>query len=375
MQIERVEAIPVSVPVETAYETSLTAGDNGDRSYDHLVVRLHTDGGITGVGEIAPTPYWPHGLTQTACRAIIEETLAPTLEGRSIDRIGRIIEELEHAISGEPFPLYGIDVALHDALGKRDGRPVYDLLGGPIEDRTFDLHYSIGIMDTEATREEAKKADQNGFDAFKIKVGGPDPVAEQESLAAIREAVPDARIRVDANQAWTADEAIRTIPKLNAAADGLVLVEQPVPYDDVRGLKRVKDAVEPLILADESCFSPSDAAEIARRNAADILNIKLAKTGGMYRGRALAHVADAHGLTCFMGSMVELGIGTAANAHFRVATPEITYPTGVLNLHAESSLVANDEPWQPTDGTFTVPEQPGLGIELDADALARYRID
>ncbi|MDY6818521.1 MAG: enolase C-terminal domain-like protein, partial [Halobacteriales archaeon] len=205
MQIERIEAIPVSVPVETAYETSLTAGDNGDRSYDHLVVRLHTDGGITGVGEIAPTPYWPHGLTQTACRAIIEETLAPTLEGRSIDRIGRIIEELEHAISGEPFPLYGIDVALHDALGKRDGRPVYDLLGGPIEDRTFDLHYSIGIMDTEATREEAKKADQNGFDAFKIKVGGPDPVAEQESLAAIREAVPDARIRVDANQAWTAD--------------------------------------------------------------------------------------------------------------------------------------------------------------------------
>ncbi|MFB6301117.1 MAG: mandelate racemase/muconate lactonizing enzyme family protein [Halobacteriales archaeon] len=375
MHIERVEVVPVSVPVETAYETSLTAGDNGDRAYDHLVVRLHTDGDVIGIGEIAPTPYWPHGLNQTACRAIIEETLAPVLEGRSIDHIARIIEDLEQAIAGEPFPLYGIDMALHDALGKRDGRPVYDLLGGPIEDRTFELHYSIGIMDTETTREEAEYAAENGFEAFKIKVGGPDPAAEQDSLAAIREAVPEARIRVDANQGWTADEAIRMVPKFEAADDGLVLVEQPVPYDDIAGLKRVKEAVDPLILADESCFSPSDAAEIARRDAADILNIKLAKTGGMYRGRGLAQVADAHGLTCFMGSMVELGIGTAANAHFRVATPEITYPTGVLNLHAEASLVADDGPWQPAGGTFTVPDDPGLGIELDETAIETYRTD
>uniref|UniRef100_UPI0025C71141 mandelate racemase/muconate lactonizing enzyme family protein n=1 Tax=Halovivax sp. TaxID=1935978 RepID=UPI0025C71141 len=347
--------------------------DHDDSTYDHVIVRVETDAGVTGTGEIAPAAYWPHGLTQSACLTLVEDHLAPLVEGRNLNRIPRIVEDAERALAGEPFPLYGIDLALHDALGKARELPVYDLLGGPDGDPTIDLHYSIGIKDAESMGADAASAAENGFDAFKVKVGGDDPKAERAGLRAIRETVPDARIRVDANQAWTAEEAVREIRALSEAAGGLVLVEQPVAYDDIVGLRRVREAVEPAILADESCFSPRDAADIARRNAADILNIKLAKTGGLARGRDVATVADAHGLTCFVGSMVELGVGMAASAHFAAGTPTVTYPTGVLNSHAEHTLLKNADEWVPDGGTFTVPDRPGLGVVVDEDALERYR--
>jgi L-alanine-DL-glutamate epimerase-like enolase superfamily enzyme len=378
MHVTALEAIPVSVPIEGSYDTSLSLGadDAGAETYDHVIVRIETDAGVTGVGEIAPTPYWPRGLTQSATVAIVDERIAPLLEGRDVARIGRVVDDLERAISAEPFPVSGVDAALHDALGKALDRPVYDLLGGPINDRReFELHHSIGIKDAEAMAEDAREAAENGFDAFKVKVGGPDPTAEREAVAAIADAIPGARIRVDANQGWTADEAIREIRALDDAAGGLVLVEQPVPYDDVAGMRRVREAVDPPILADETCFSPADVARVARTDAADIVNVKLAKTGGLHRGREVAAVARAHGLTCFMGSMVELGVGTATNAHFRVATPEITYPTGVLNLHAEETLVENDGDWRREGATFAVPDGPGLGVTLDEGAVEQFRVD
>lgn len=376
MNVTDVTAIPVSVPVEEAYETSLSSAPGDDpTTNDHLVVEVETDAGVTGVGEIAPHAAWPHGLTQDACTRIVNETLAPTVVGRDVARIPRIIEALETQLSGEPFPVYGIDLALHDALGKLRDRPVYDLLGGPKNDaREIDLHYSIGLKDAEAMAADAARAAEDGFDAFKVKVGRDHDV-EREGLAAIADAVPGAKIRVDANQGWKPAEAARKIRELDAAAGGLVLVEQPVEYDTDAGLRRVREAVDPPILADEAAFSPRDVARLARADAADIVNIKLGKTGGLYRGTDVATVADAHGMTCFMGSMVELGVGTAANAHMTVGTPTITYPTGVLNSHAEHTLIENDDRWTPDGPTFTVPDEPGLGVQLDRSAIERYRVD
>lgn len=378
MRITDVTAIPVSVPIKKRYRTSLSSAPGQDsKTHDHVVVRIDTDGGAVGYGEAAPMAAWPHGLTQGAVTSLINDTLRPTVEGRRLDRIARIIDDLERQLSGEPFPVYGIDIALHDALGKARDQPVYDLLGGPKNaDRSFPLHYSIGIKGTEAMATDAESAAAEGFRAFKVKVGGDDHDAERAGIEAIAEAVPDARIRVDANQGWHPEEAIRKIRELDDAADGLTLVEQPVEYDALAGLRRVRKAVDPPILADESAFSPRDAADIARRDAADIVNIKLAKTGGLHRGKAVATVAAAHGMTCFMGSMVELGIGAAASAHFTVSTPTITYPTGVMNQYVDDTLVANHEAdWKVDGPTFTVPDRPGLGIEPDHEAIERLRVD
>jgi L-alanine-DL-glutamate epimerase-like enolase superfamily enzyme len=374
--VTAVEAVPVSVPVETAYETSLSVDSDGPGTYDHVVVRVETDAGVTGVGEIAPTPYWPHGLTQSACAALVDETLAPVVEGRPVHRIRRHVDRLERELSGEPFPLYGVDIALHDALGRLRDVPAYDLLGGPADgDPTIDLHYSIGIKAPDEVADEAAEAAEAGFTAFKVKVGGPDFAAERAAIAAIAERVPEAAIRVDANQGWTPPEATRRIPALDEAAGGLVLVEQPVAYDDLDGLARVCAAVDVPILADEACFSPRDVASLARRDACDAVNIKLGKTGGLARARDVATVATAHGMPCFVGSMLELGVGTAANAQFAAASPAVAYPTGTLNVHAEHTLVAERERWTPDGSTFRLPDAPGLGVSLDESALERYRVD
>jgi L-alanine-DL-glutamate epimerase-like enolase superfamily enzyme len=374
--VTAVEAVPVSVPVETAYETSLSVDSGGEETYDHVVVRVETDAGVTGVGEVAPTPYWPHGLTQSACAALVEETLAPAVEGRPLHRIRRHVDRMERELAGEPFPLYGVDVALHDALGRLRGLPAYELLGGPVDgDPTIDLHYSIGIKAPDEVAAEADAAAEEGFTAFKLKVGGPDFAAERAAVAALAERVPDAAIRVDANQGWTPPEATRRIPDLDAAAGGLVLVEQPVAHDDLDGLARVSSAVDVPILADEACFSPRDVASLARRDACDAVNVKLAKTGGLVRARDVATVASAHGLPCFVGSMLELGVGAAANAAFAAASPAVAYPTGTLNVHAEHALVADRERWEPDGPRFRLPDAPGLGVSLDESALARYRVD
>lgn len=377
MKVTDVTAIPVSVPVKRIYETSLSsAPGQQSHTHDHVVVRVETDAGTTGYGEVAPMAAWPHGLTQGACTELINETLAPTVQGRQVVRIGRTIEALERQLSGEPFPVYGLDIALHDALGKHLDLPVYDLLGGPkTAERSFDLHYSIGIKGTEEMATDAATAAEKGFTAFKVKVGGDDYAAERDGIEAIAEAVPNAKIRIDANQGWHPEEAIRKIRELDEAAGGLTLVEQPVPYDVVDGLRRVRKSVQPPILADESVFSPRDVATIARRDAADIINIKLAKSGGLHRGKDVATVAAAHGLTCFMGSMVELGIGAAASAHLTVSTPTITYPTGVMNQYVEDTLVANAAQWEIDGPTFQVPDRPGLGIDPDLDAIERHRVD
>lgn len=376
VSVTGVEAVPVSVPVETAYETSLSVDSDDRGTYDHVVVRVETDAGVAGVGEIAPEPYWPHGLTRSACATLVDETLAPLLEGRPLHRIRRHVDRLERELAGEPFPLYGVDVALHDALGRVRELPAYELLGGPVDgEPTIDLHYSIGIKAPDEVAAEAAEAAEAGFTDFKVKVGGPDFEAERAAVAAIAERVPAAAIRVDANQGWTPPEATRRIRALDEAADGLVLVEQPVGHDDLDGLARVTATVDVPILADEGCFSPRDVASLARRDACDAVNIKLGKTGGLARARDVATVASAHGLPCFVGSMLELGIGAAANAQFAAASPAVAYPTGTLNVHAEHTLVAERERWRPDGSRFRLPDAPGLGVTLDEDALARYRVD
>ncbi|GAA0256699.1 mandelate racemase/muconate lactonizing enzyme family protein [Haladaptatus pallidirubidus] len=376
MKVTGVEVIPVSVPSETTYETSLSLATAGEQTYDHVIVQVETDTGVTGLGEVAPLSSWPHGLSQGAICVLIEDTLAPLVEGRRLNHIPRIIEDCQQVLSGEPFPLCGIDMALWDALGKARGLPVYDLLGGPTRSNpTIDLHYSIGIKSPDEVRADVTRAAEQGFLAFKVKVGNPDFEAERDAIMAISDAIPDAGIRIDANQGWSVPEALRKIPILDDAAGGLVLVEQPIDYDDIAGLTRVRDAVAPPILADEACFAPRDVAALAQANACDIVNIKLAKTGGLNLARDVATVASAHGMPCFMGSMLELGVGAAANAHFAAACPTVTYPTGILNIHAKDSLIKEHERWTPNGATFTLPDDPGFGVTLDMDAIAKYRVE
>jgi len=377
MEVTSLEAIPVSVPKATALRTGGSdASTSGSTSFDHVLVRAQTDGDVVGYGEVAPHPDWPNSGTQATVRSVIDSEFAPIVEGRDPAHVERIAAALDDAVASQPFAVAGVDAALYDALGKQLDRPTYELLGGPTaSDRSLPLHYTVGIKPPEAVRAEVADAADSGFTAFKLKVGADERDADRRRLEAVREACPEARIRVDANGTWNAGEAVRAVRTLNDAADGIVFVEQPVPRDDTAGLRRVRGAVEPAVMADEGCYSPADVAALASADAVDAINVKPAKAGGLTGAKRVAAVAAAHGLPCYVGGMLELSVGAAAAAHFALASPERAYPTGLLNADADGSLLETPDRWRPDGPTFSVPDRPGMGVSVDPDALERYRTD
>lgn len=377
MEITGVEAIPISVPKNTAVQTGgTTESTSGSNTFDHVLVRIETSPGIVGYGEIAPHPDWPNCGTQSTIRTVLDEEFRPLIEGRNGLHVARIIETLDEAVSSQPFALSGVDTALYDAIGKYHECPVYSVLGGqPNQNRTLPLHYTVGIKEPDEVREEVSSANEAGFTDFKLKVGAADREMDCQRLRTVRNECPEARIRVDANQTWAPGEAVRAIRELDEAADGIVFVEQPVSHDDPDGLRRVRSAVEPSVMADEGCYSPEDVAQLVRADAVDAVNVKLAKAGGITRATRVAAVAAAHGLPCFVGGMLELGVGAAAAAHFALATPERSYPTGILNADADGSLLEHGERWQPESPVFTVPDDDGFGFSVDTARLERYRTD
>jgi len=377
MELTSLDAIPISVPKATALRTGGSdASTAGSDTFDHVLVRAETADGVVGYGEVAPHPDWPNSGTQATVQSVIESEFAPLVAGRDPSHVARIVDELDRTVASHPFALAGVDAALYDALGKQLGRPTYELLGGPTAaDRSLPLHYTVGIKEPDAVREEVAAAADRGFSAFKLKVGADERDADRRRLEAVRETCPGARIRVDANGSWAAGEAVRAIRELNQAADGIVFVEQPVPRDDVAGLARVRSAVEPSVMADEGCYGPTDVASLARANAVDAINVKPAKAGGITGAKRVAAVAAAHGLPCYVGGMLELGVGAAAAAHFALATPKRAYPTGLLNADADGSLLSEPDRWAPDGPAVAVPDDPGMGVSVDPTAVERYRID
>ena len=213
-------------------------------------------------------------------------------------------------------------MALYDLWAKKYNAPLYKLLGGYRTELTTDI--TISINESEEMVKDSLDAVHRGFSILKVKVG-KDPNCDVKRVLAIREAVgPDVILRVDANQGWTAKEAVRIIGQLEDKDAGIELVEQPVHYSDVAGMQYVTNHTLTNILADESVFSPKQAIEIIEKRAADLINIKLMKTGGISKAQQICHIAEASGVECMIGCMLETKISVSAAAHFAAANKNIT---------------------------------------------------
>ena len=241
---------------------------------------------------------------------------------------------------------------------KKAGLPVYKLLGG--NQNYMDTDITVGIDAPEVMAEKAKKHVEAGFDTIKTKVG----TSFDEDIArikAIREAVgDDVKIRIDANQAWNAKEAVRLIERLNEY--DLELVEQPVAYHDIAGLEYVtKHSIVP-IMSDESCFNSKDALRLVERRAVDYLNIKLMKCGGIREALKINAICEAAGIECMLGCMAEeSNLGITAAASLGAATKNITR----ADLDATFSLT--DLPFKggmyvQNTKSLVLPEEPGFGF-------------
>lgn len=341
---------------------------------EYVIVSIETDEGVTGVGE-APVDVVFFGETVEQVEAIVRDYMGPHLIGR--DPFER--EGLLHFVD-YPFNNCGksaVDMALHDLVGKALGTPVYNLLGGLSRKQIpVAIEVAGGAPDDMAAR--CVEMIAKGVRAFKPKIGG---IVEQDldRLKAIREAVgPDVSLRADANQGYSVKEAIKLCRGAEAMDIGLELLEQPVARFDIPGLAQVRQAVDTPIEADESCCTMYDAMQIVRHEAADVLNIKCGKAGGLFRARKIAAVAEAAGLKCVVGTAFGLGLERSAKLHLAASSPTIVHAVEFTEMDIHGALL--EEPGESAlsfpieDGCLTVPDGPGLGVTFDFEAAKAYAL-
>jgi len=326
---------------------------------ESLIVELIDEDGHVGLGE-APQIWQVTGDSIDGSRACVEGLLAPLVTGSDPDEIVRLSRAVENAVRGNQAAKTAVDCALHDLAARRRGIPLVRALGGAALRVPTDVTLSAGEVD--GLREAAATRVKEGFSTLKLKVGA-DAAGDLARIHAVREAAgPGVTIRLDANQGWTAREAVRIIHGLEDARLGIEFVEQPVPHWDLDGLAWVSDRVETPIMADESVSSVRDLVEVIRRRAADLVNVKLAKCGGLTNARTLLELARAHGLGTVVGSMMEGPVGIGAAASLVAAYPT----TAVSDLDAAwwlaTSPVTGGIRYEGSD--VVLPDGPGLGVAL-----------
>lgn len=317
MKITDIRTGEIKIPLARPFKTALRTVER----VEDIVVRVTAENGMTGYGEAPPTAVIT-GDTKGSVLCAVNDFIAPALLGMDILALDEVMERLDGCIKGNTSAKAAVDMALYDLWGKVMEKPLYQLLGGYRQEFLTDITISVNPIPQMV--EDSIAAVQEGYGILKVKVG-KEGMADIPRVAAIREAVGrDVKIRVDANQGWTVKDSIRIITAMEDAGLDIELVEQPVPAHDIDGMARITQAVYTPILADESVFSALDALEIIRRGAADLINIKLMKTGGIHEAIKICDIASLYGVECMMGCMLESKLAVSAAAHLAAAKGVVT---------------------------------------------------
>jgi L-alanine-DL-glutamate epimerase-like enolase superfamily enzyme len=371
MKITRVETIPVSIPIDP--QRAIRGGGGAHLTSTFLLIKLHTDEGIVGLGEVSCTPGWS-GEDHVTAAHLIRAYFEPLLVGQDPTEVERLSARLRKAVAGNPFTRAGLEVACWDVLGKVAQLPLYRLLGGRVRPEV-PTKFSVSGLEPAVAANIAAWAVEQGFRAMKVKVG-MDPDGDVARVRAVRDAVgPDVKLGVDANGGWPPRIAIQTIRRLERF--DIFFAEQPVAPLDLEWMADVRRHVSVPILADESVFSVEDAMGVVRAGAADAISLYIGKGGGIGPARKTAAVAEAAGMSCTIGSNLEMDIAMAAMIHVGLATSGIDaegLPCDILSsFFYEGNLLT--EPLPIRAGAATIGDRPGLGVEIDDAKLAHFRVD
>lgn len=317
MKITKIEVGEVRIPLVTPFKTALRTVD----CVNDLIVKITAEDGQVGFGEAPPTAVIT-GDTLGSIRCAIEQFIAPNLIGMDIFDIDGIMQKLHSCILKNTSAKAAVDMAVYDLYAKALGRPLYQVLGGHKSNIQTDLTISVNAVDEMVA--DSIKAVEQGFKILKIKVG-KEGLEDIKRIEAIRKAVGnDIALRIDANQGWTPKEAVKIIGTMEDKGIVMDLVEQPVHAHDFKGMQYVTQHSYTPILADESVFSAEDAIHIIEGGAADLINIKLMKTGGIYEALKICSIAEIYHVECMIGCMLESKISVSAAAHLAAAKGVIT---------------------------------------------------
>lgn len=314
MKIVDIKVEKVSIALNKTFITSLRELKN----IDSIIVKVITEKYI-GYGAASETAVITGDTNNSIISAI--EYMKIFLIGKDISNFEKMIQIVNNCIIGNTSAKAAIDMALYDLYGKLYNAPLYKLLGGYRNRLITD--FTISLKSPQEMAEDSFEAVSKGFNILKIKVGD-NPDLDIKRLQSIRKAVGNRiSIRVDANQGWRPKDAVYVIRRMEQDDIKISLAEQPVLAQDIDGLKYVTDNVHIPILADESVFSDMDAMKIINKRAADMINIKLMKTGGIYNALKIISLAETVGMKCMIGSMMESMIGITAAVHLGAAKASI----------------------------------------------------
>jgi L-alanine-DL-glutamate epimerase-like enolase superfamily enzyme len=323
------------------------------------LVRVVTDEGVEGFGEVSATAAWSGEDAITATH-FVRDVLGPALIGKPLAPIETHATEFDRILRGNWFTKAGVSTALWDALGRTRGATVAELLGGPYR-REVPVKISLS-GDGDDLCAAYETAVELGFAAFKVKVGR-EPDADVARVTLARELAGDrALLGADANGGWPLPVALATVPRL--AESGIAFMEQPVHAEDLEGLREVRALGVPLV-ADESVYSPADVRRVGRLGAADVVSVYVGKSSGLERAVESAQLAHELGMGVVIGANGEMGIGAAAQLHVACACERLgEIPHGITGHHFYEEEPTLASPLAIDGAVARLPEGPGLGVEI-----------
>ncbi|WP_028921551.1 mandelate racemase/muconate lactonizing enzyme family protein [Pseudonocardia acaciae] len=366
MRISKLRTTTVAVPyrVDEAWAFGRRSGQVS------VLLEMQTDEGVVGLGEAAAYP------SADVVNAVFR-TLEPLVVGEDPLAIERMIHRIDlvgtwHHVRASSPAIAAVEMACWDVLGKVCGQPLVNLLGGRFRDRVEYFYYVARVSPAEVAA-EGRRATEAGFGTCYLKAVHDDPAADVERVAALRDgAGPHARIRVDANEAWSPGTAVRTVRAMQPY--GLELVEQPVSGRNLAEMAYVRGRVDTPLLANEASWTRHDQLAVIRAGAADAISVDNQADGGLLNLKRSAGLCEAAGLPVVKHSLGELGVALAAATHVIAATPTFRYANQAYGALLSDDVTAGfgGPAAAYRDGCLDVPTGPGLGVELDPDKVARY---
>lgn len=361
LPIQQVELYKLLIPLKEPFVISLGPIYNAE----NLVVVIRTKEGINGFGECSPFMSI-NGESVDTC-FVVGQYFAKLLKGRNALNIESCIAAMDKLIYGNTSIKSAFDMALYDIASQHAGVPLYQFLGGK-NDKTIITDYTVSIGEPQKMAADALKIKAEGYPAIKIKLGN-DGNLDVSRIKAIREAVGnEIPLRIDANQGWAADEAIRTLQAL--AEYGIQHCEEPIARWDFMQLPKVRSASLIPIMCDESCGDEHDAERLIALGACDYLNIKLGKSGGIFRALKMVKLAEANNIHLQVGAFMESRLAMTAFAHFSLCSSMIEHYDFDTALMFSKDPVTGGIMYE-KNGVVKVPEVAGLGATINQSWLDR----
>ncbi len=372
-RIDRVETFAVALPTKRSFGVSGGAVAVAGQPSIRVLVKVTADGAY-GWGEATPLPAWTYETAESIVTTI-DRYLAPAVIGTPAWHLDAVDRAFDRAINrgftiGAPLAKSAVDTALHDLLGRAAGVPL-GVLWGRRRAETIELGWIVSGQSPAEVGDSVAEGSDAGHRAFKVKIGLHDEETDLAVVAAVCEHAPGAPVWVDANQAYTTDAALRMARRLDEF--GITAFEQPLPANDIAGLRRLREHSPVPVALDESLRHPTDLATFVRLDAVDVAIAKVQRSGGLTLSHRLCSLAEDCGVRLMGSGLTDSDLGLAASLHL-FAAYGIDTPVDLNGRQFIESPYAGGTV-RVEKGVARVPDGPGLGVEVDESVVRALAVD